>query len=115
MAAVAKQVHSTAQQIGARIGWSPIDAAKRRSGFLLRAGDSHFLECSLRPLGTITITRHHEDGDHVARRKDPFLCSEGTSMAESSEGKQAPNSGWPADDLPSQPVIGSGIPAGLHA
>ena len=27
MAAVANQVHSTAQQIGARIGWNPIDAA----------------------------------------------------------------------------------------
>ena len=27
MAAVAYQVHSTAQQIGARIGWNPIDAA----------------------------------------------------------------------------------------
>ena len=27
MAAVANQVHSTAQQIGARIGWNPTDAA----------------------------------------------------------------------------------------
>jgi len=27
MAALANQVHSTAQQIGARIGWNPIDAA----------------------------------------------------------------------------------------
>src|SRR5437879_13353307 len=27
MAAVANQVHSTAPQIGARIGWNPIDAA----------------------------------------------------------------------------------------
>jgi len=27
MAAVANQVHSTAQQLGARIGWNPIDVA----------------------------------------------------------------------------------------
>jgi hypothetical protein len=27
MAAVANQIHSKAQQIGARIGWNPIDAA----------------------------------------------------------------------------------------
>jgi hypothetical protein len=29
MAAAANQVHSAAQQIGARIGWNPIDAATR--------------------------------------------------------------------------------------
>jgi len=35
MAAVANQVHSTAQQIGARIGWNPIDAVFLIHGLII--------------------------------------------------------------------------------